>query len=218
MAIRTSIQPGQLYRIAFLGLLCVGFGIWGAYDYWVKIPAQEALVAEHTALLSTKDALEAKQLRGTLSTAEETELTSAREALALRFLEAPTPPAAYDRPVQLWVYVIGCGVLGVPSVAWMLWSIRRKQYELTDDGSLITPEGTCRIDEVKGIDMSRWMEKSIAMVTLPDGSKSVLDDYKYKNLHLIIGALAHRFHPDEWTIEARRILKPAPDAATSDGQ
>ncbi len=210
MAIRTSIQPGQLFRIGFIAVLSLGFGLWGAYDYAIRIPAQEALVAEHTELKKTKDALESKALTKGLTPDEDATLRSTNATLAAKFIDAPTPPAAYDRAVQLWVYVIACGVIGTPWALWMLYSLRKKQYELTDDGMLVTPEGSCRIDQIQSIDMSRWMEKSIAVVTLADGTTSLLDDYKYKNLHLIVGGVAHRFYPDQWTEDARKATKEVP--------
>jgi hypothetical protein len=33
----------------------------------------------------------------------------------------------------------------------------------------------------------------------------LLDDYIYKDMHLIIGKLAHRFYPEDWTPLARRV-------------
>ena len=31
----------------------------------------------------------------------------------------------------------------------------------------------------------------------------VLDDYEYQDMYLIVGTLAHRFYPEEWTAEAK---------------
>lgn len=215
MAIVSSVQPRQIWRNVIAGIVCLGLGVWGLYDYMVKIPGREALVLEHRALTSEKDALAAKQARGDFLSKQEIERYEAVVAeLGARFKEAPIPPAPYDRAVQLWVYVIGCGVLGVPFFIWPLITLPRKRYVLEDDGTLRFPEGTCALAEVKAIDMSRWMEKSIAKVTLADGAVSALDDYKYRNLHLIVGAIAHRLHPDEWTDEARPVKRESQPAAT----
>jgi hypothetical protein len=217
MAIRTSIQPGQLLRIGFIGVLSFGLGLWGLYDYAVKIPRAEALVAEHAALVATKDALEAKQLSGALTAEETTSLENTRRTLAERFIEAPVPPAAFDRAVQLWVYVVLCGLVGTPWAVWMYLSLKKRQFELTEDGTLVTPEGSCPLREVRDIDMSRWMDKSIAVVTLADGTTSLLDDYKYKNLHLIVGAVASMKYPELWTADARKVVPPAADAGGESG-
>jgi hypothetical protein len=42
-------------------------------------------------------------------------------------------------------------------------------------------------------------------VVTTDGKRIVLDDHDFKNMHLIIGAIAHRMMPDTWTTEAKRV-------------
>jgi hypothetical protein len=218
MAIRTSIQPRQIIRNVVMLLLCVGFGIWGWYDFAIKIPALETAVTEHAKLLAVTDSAERRKAEGgTLTAAEIEAYEMARAELAARFKERPEPPAAYDRAVQLWVYVVGCGILGTVWCIWALWSLSRKRYALEDDDSLVLPEGRYPVADLKGIDMSRWMEKSIAVVELPNGDKALLDDYKYKNVDRIVGAIAQRFHPDDWTDEAKPVRKSAESESASNG-
>jgi hypothetical protein len=119
----------------------------------------------------------------------------------------PTPPAAYDRPVQLWLYMMGCGVMGVPYFLAMWLGSAGKKYRLEDDGTLMAPEGRFAASDIQDIDMSRWMSKSIATVTVSGGKKVVLDDYKFRNVHLIVGKLAHARYPEEWTDDARDMKK-----------
>jgi len=121
-----------------------------------------------------------------------------------------TTPSKYDRPMQ-WMF-IACLPFGVYYVlVYAKMSKRAKVYLLTDDGVLTTPEGTWSPNEIVDIDMSRWMAKKgnarstwTAKVVLGDGSTVLLDDYIYKDMHYIIGKLAHGFYPDEWTPVARR--------------
>lgn len=215
MAIRTQIQPFLFYRDIILAVVCAVFGAWGWYDYSVVIPKREAAFIEYSELRSQKESFEARVAeKQTLSAADEAELQRVNGVLAERFADVPAQPAAYDSAVQLWIYVVGCGILGTPWAIWSLISLRRRSFELTSDGTLVTPEGRCPIDEVRDIDMSRWMSKSIATVTLADGTTSLMDDYKYKNTHLIVGAIAHRLYPDLWTKEAK-VAKPAAEAATA---
>ena len=50
MPIQTSIQPRQkLIHIGYT-IACLGLGLWGAYDYAVTIPEQEAAYTEFNAL------------------------------------------------------------------------------------------------------------------------------------------------------------------------
>jgi hypothetical protein len=109
-------------------------------------------------------------------------------------------PAKYDRIMQ-WLF-IAC----LPLVPYFLWTVaqtHRRRHALDDDGTLHTPQGAWGAHEIADVDMSRWMAKSIATVIHRDGSRVRLDDYKHRNMHLIVGALASRLHPEAWTADAR---------------
>jgi hypothetical protein len=155
-------------------------------------------------------------------TSEETEAYLAAEAITKEFAEPPVPPAAYDRAVQLWLYMVGCGVLGTPFFVWNLIVLPRTaaKWRLDEDGSLSTPEGRLAPDEISELDMNRWMAKSIATVVTADGRRIALDDYKFRNMDRIIGALAQRFEPDKWTLEAKAIPQPevVADAPPKEGE
>ncbi|MDZ4829225.1 MAG: hypothetical protein SGJ09_03385 [Phycisphaerae bacterium] len=214
MAIRTSIQPRHLYLKPLYALVCLGFGVWGWYDFSVKIPRDQAAFAEFSALKARTEELASKRTSGgTLSAEDVAEYETKSALLTAKYKEPPIEPASYNRAVQLWLYVIGCGILGTPMFVWPLIKMARRHYEVDDDGVLHVPEGTCKLDDVVSIDMSRWMSKSMATITLPSGATSVLDDYAYKNLHLIVGAIAHRIYPDDWTVDARDARKEAAKAA-----
>lgn len=130
-------------------------------------------------------------------------------------------PSAYDRPTQ-WAFM-----LCLPFVPWCLWvyfATKQRVYRLDDDGTLHLPKADVSanagqvwtIDQIEDIDMSLWMKKSIAWVQHHDGTRVKLDDFKHKNLHLIVGAIASRLYPDEWDAEAKPIKARA--AASPDGQ
>jgi hypothetical protein len=77
--------------------------------------------------------------------------------------------------------------------------------------------------DIVDIDMSRWCSQTgdrrstwTAKAVLKDGRTILLDDHDHKNMHLIIGSIAHRLHPDMWTLEAKRVgAQPADDAANT---
>ncbi len=111
-------------------------------------------------------------------------------------------PGKYDRLTQ-WAFI-----LCLPFAPWFFWAYaaaKRQVYRMDEDGTLHMPEGTWASEEIKDIDMSRWMAKSIAWVVRSDGTRVKLDDYKYSNLHRIIGSIAHRFYPDDWDEEAKPV-------------
>ena len=122
-----------------------------------------------------------------------------------------TPPSKFDRPMQ-WLFI-----LCLPFGFYYLWKYaqmkkRASAYCLDDDGTLSTPEGTWQSSDMTDIDMSRWIAKTgnarstwTAKVIIDDTQPVLLDDYVYNDMHLIIGAIAHRFYPDQWTPLARRV-------------
>jgi hypothetical protein len=118
-----------------------------------------------------------------------------------------TAPGKYDRVIQ-WAFIacLPCA----PYFFWMYFAARRRTYRLDDDGTLHTPTGDWTADQIADIDMSRWMAKSIAWVVHTDGGRAKLDDYKFKGLHQIVGAIASRLHPDEWDRDARPAQEAEP--------
>ncbi|MSR41619.1 MAG: hypothetical protein EXS10_06930 [Phycisphaerales bacterium] len=213
MPIETTIQPRQKLIHVGYTVACLGFGIWGGYDYAVKIPAQETAFADFTALSLAKDEFEVKSRAIPLGVDDAKRYNEVKAELAGRFAEAPTPVGEYDRAVQLWLFVISCGVLGTPYFPWMLWKKSKRFFRLDDDGTLHTDEGTFTTEQITGIDMSRWMSKSVATITIDGGVKIPIDDYWFRNGDLIVGAIAHRFHPEEWTMEGRDVKKLAAQEA-----
>ena len=228
MAITTSMQPRQFWTNSIYAVVCVIFALWGWYDYSVKYPNMQKAFDEHSLLSERRAELEKRrETQGSLSNEDLAEWDGLKAKLA-EYKEAPVAPGKYDMAIQLWLYIVGCGVLGTPYFVWNYLSIRRRTYRLEDDGRLVLPEGTCRIDELKGLDMSRWMSKSIATITMPDGREVALDDYKFRNMDKIVGAIANHFEPGQWTDEVKPVKaaegaeeageKAREDAAASDGQ
>ena len=249
MAIQTSVkQSFILWNLLYI-VLFGGLGVWGAYDYWVTIPDQEAAVVEYEELSKRRTILGnrgrlwtliKKKSDGTITESEDASLATMRadfekagltqppprltveevaeyEAIKVTLKDdfektAPEPPASYDRWVNFWIYFVGTGILGTPWFVWKLISRRGQTWRLEDDGALSTPDGVFGRDEIADIDMSIWMKKSIAKVLIKDRAEPiVLDDYEYADVYLIVGALASRFHPDEWTEEAKPIKEDGAD-------
>lgn len=208
MAIETRIQKRQTIQNGAYAIICLALGLWGWYDYAVKIPAQEAAFQEFVAAEDTRTKLEKLALVTPLNDEQRAEFSQVRTLLEQKYKEKPVEPAVYDRAVQLWLYIVGCGVLGVPWFIFAQWNLSRNRYRLNDDGSF--ESGTTKIsaEQLTGINLSRWMAKSIAQVQTADGRKIDLDDYKYKGVEDIVAVLAARFHPGEWTSDARPIGDP----------
>jgi hypothetical protein len=216
MAIETTLQARQKWWNILYAVICAGLGAWGAYDYWVTIPRKEAEVAAFKVAFEKKVIFEEMEAEARAGSTEpggaqprSIENKEAYDEAAKAVVEKgmPVAPAAYDRPVQLWMYIIGCGVLGVPWFLWAWLSTARNKYRLNADGSFEFNERALAVDEIADIDMSKWMSKSVATVVAKDGTRVTLDDYKYKNSHLIIGGIASRLYPNDWDTEGRDLNK-----------
>ena len=66
MAIQTSVKRSFILWNVLYIVLCGGLGAWGAYDYWVTIPDQEAAVVEYEELSARRAALEIRGMLWTL--------------------------------------------------------------------------------------------------------------------------------------------------------
>jgi hypothetical protein len=159
------------------------------------------------ALMIFRDALQGPRPQSPLTGTQ----LQAREAAeqGLQAVASVSRPAAYDRPMQ-WMF-IAC-LPFVPYYLWMYFATRARVYRLDEDGTLHLPGAVWKQDEVVDIDMDRWMAKSIAHVVHRDGRRMKLDDYKHRNLHLIVGALASRMYPEKWTVDARPVVHQVAEA------
>ena len=57
------------------------------------------------------------------------------------------------------------------------------------------------------------MAKSVAAVEHRDGRRIKLDDYVHKDLHLIVGSIASRLHPEDWDDDAKPVKRAAAEQA-----
>ena len=212
MAIETTLQARQKWWNILYAVICAVLGAWGAYDYWVTIPRKEAEVAAYEVAATTAEEMEAKA-RAAAAAPGAAQTLSAEDVKAYEAAKAvvdkgkPVAPAAYDRPVQMWLYIIGCGVLGVPWFLWEWLSAASKKYRLNADGSFEFNGRTIPMEDIADIDMAKWMSKSVATVVAKDGTRITLDDYKFKNSNLIIGGIAARLYPNDWDADGRDLNK-----------
>lgn len=251
MKVTTSFRRGPFALNLAFALFCLVGALWGAYDYWVAYPAIERANVELAEAQGVKSEIEARLAKSSgsaspagaapnatspgaaaggggaaLSEADRRAYEQANETITRIFAQfngEPRKLAAYDRPLQLWLWVIGCGVLGVPFFVWPLIRMTRRTWTLEEDGTLRTPKQTIPLEQVADIDMSRWCaltgsKRSTwkAWLVLKDGRREELDDHDYLDMHKIIGFYAHRFHPDAWTELAKRVESEEGDEVAAD--
>jgi len=207
MAIQAYMEPRvKWWTVAYL-LVCIAIGIWGWYDYAIRLPRNQAQFDRYVALSEERAQIQQRD-PDMLTQAQRDRYAEVDDELAEFGVTAPQEPAKWDRPVKLWLYVILSGVFGVVWFGTSLFRLARKTYRLEDDGTLVMRDARWTRDQIADIDMSRWMEKSIATVVHVDGTRVKLDAYKYRDLHLIIGEIAHRFEPTRWHRDGR-MVKPS---------
>lgn len=205
--ITTRTHTRVLIRNVLFAVVCLGLALWGWYDLEVTIPREREVYAAYQELDAHRTELEDVAAHRPLTDQEIAELEAVRERL--NEIGTPSAPSKYDEAVQIWLYIVGCGVLGTPWFLFDLWRTARQRFQLDAAGALHLPDGRVwAADDIADIDMSRWMRRSTATVRHRDGQAVTIDDYRLRNAHLIVGALAHRFYPDDWTTDAR----PTPPA------
>ena len=192
MPITSKPVKGYTWRTIIVAVVSVVLGAWGIYDYAVAIPRSEAAVERYKEL-------EAAAAERPLSLEENSEFLA---------LGTPTPPGKYDRLIKGLVFV-PCLPVGIYLIGFSIYLCRRT-YRLDDDGTLHLPQGVWNREAITDIDMRRWMKKSVAHVVHAKGQRAKLDDYQYRDMFRIVGAIAARLHPDEWDTNAKP-LKPDSD-------
>jgi hypothetical protein len=215
MPMETTLQPRQKWWNLVYAIVCAVLGLWGAYDYVVRIPASQARYDAYVAMQKERDELGALAARSPEQTKRYQDLSANLDAVASH--GEPQKPSWYDMDVQLWLYIVGTGLLGTPWFLWQWLGSARKHYRLDDDGTLHCPEGTFTDAQIADIDMSKWMRKSIATVVTTDGRRIALDDYKFKGMDRIVGAIASGRYPEKWTEDARDVEKVRAEKAASSG-
>ncbi|MEY3026859.1 MAG: hypothetical protein RLZZ238_1756 [Planctomycetota bacterium] len=206
MAIQTRIQPRQTIQNVAYAVICLGLGLYGWYDYSIAYPAQDAIAAQKDEYKATYDEL--LKVPAEARTPEQQARLKEADAFLIEHKEAPAKREAFDYQIQLWLFIVGCGVLGTPWFVWAQWQLSRRRFRLDDDGSFHAAEGSFNAAQITGIDMNRWMSKSIAYVEIEGGRRIAIDDFKYKGVEDIVAQLAARFHPGQWTSDARPIGDP----------
>ena len=137
MAIRTDIATHYLWRNIIIAVICVVLSLWGAYDFFVKIPAQQE---NFEAYRDTTERIATLQSTvdngGLLSPDERAELQRLDEAI--EGLDPPEPPSTFDHLVQIMYMSL---ILSVPWSIFVIMRTRSRQYELDDEGNLNLPDG-----------------------------------------------------------------------------
>ncbi|MFG0329504.1 MAG: hypothetical protein ACF8PN_06335 [Phycisphaerales bacterium] len=200
MAIETRLATSYWIRKAIFAVALLVVGVWSTYDGWVKYPAEVERFAEYRRFLD----LEQERLNMNLTPDEARELEALEQSLGVSEpdFEKRKPKERSELDVLVQRVVAGLCFLfaAVVIVTWVISA--RKKYLYKDDGTLEAPEGTFPPTRQTGLDKTRWMSKSIAMLEIDGGPRVEsgqavkLDAWIYAGMEEIIADLDRRFHPE----------------------
>ena len=110
MAIVTGIQPFTLWRNVGFAVLCAVFGVWGWYDYAIKIPRLEVDSAIYEKAKDTRSTLEKLAETKPLDDAQIKQMEDAKKDLSHTLYQ----------PELLTEYLLQC----MPEMHHKLWFVR----------------------------------------------------------------------------------------------
>ena len=163
-------RAGRYYRNAryLMVLICVGLGLWFAYDGWVAWPNENRKYAEISAKLETARAVGNKDEASKL----QEELKGLKEH------------KGYDIPLQR---ILG-GALPLAGIGLLCWALynSRGAYRFADDTLHAPGHPAVPVDAIRQIDKQKWDRKGIAYIDYevpgaPGGTGRIkLDDFVYE--------------------------------------
>lgn len=184
--LRANADNRFLLKYLLIGGVCLGFGLWGCYDLFVKIPAK----------LPIAQAWEEIKADESLKTDPDKIATAQDEAYKKIAKENGWPskrPGADDslehlETLIIWQYLfIGLGFgIGLPCVIWYLRN-RGTWVESTETGLKSSWGQELEFNQIQQFDKQKWDKKGIGVLTYEDKSgkhKFVVDDLKYKRTEM----------------------------------
>jgi hypothetical protein len=163
-------RAGRYYRNAryLMALICVGLGLWFAYDGWVAWPRENDRHAQVSAKLDTA--------RATGNKDEESRLQEE--------LKSVKHHGGFDIPLQR---ILG-GALPLAGVALLCWALynSRGSYRFADNTLHAPGHPPVPVDAIRQIDKQKWERKGIAYIDYDLGGagggkdRVKLDDFVYE--------------------------------------
>jgi hypothetical protein len=165
MPAKANIAKHYRIRLGVIGLMCLAFAGWFAYDAMIGYPAENAMAAQYAELRNSGD-------------------TEAFEAFCKEHDYDPEPgggPEVHEVEAQ---YAIAA--LCTPLALFFLyhWLVAAGKSMWTTQDAIETSWGQAvPFDKVKTLDKKRWDKKGIAVVHYEQANgekgKLVIDDWKY---------------------------------------
>ncbi|MEM8735083.1 MAG: hypothetical protein AAGG44_12710, partial [Planctomycetota bacterium] len=170
--IRANFQSSYLMRYAIMAAICIGAGLWFAYDGFIGYPSNLPAARAYDEIRDVADA--------------ESRIAQWNE-LAQENGWSKRPPEKKAEEIEsdivgqyFWMAV--CFLGGIPAVFYYLKS-RGTWVESTEAGLKSSWGQEVSFDGVIQLDKKRWEKKGIAKASYMDGDVGrtfVFDDFKYE--------------------------------------
>jgi hypothetical protein len=160
-------RAGRYYRNAryLMALICIGLGLWFAYDGWVGWPKENARHAQVSAKL------DAARITGDKDA----------ESKLQEELKSITLHTGYDIPLQR-VLAVCLPLAGAGLLCWALYR-SRGHYRFADHTLHVPGHPPVPVDAIRQIDKQKWDRKGIAFIDYDVAGKAgriKLDDFVYE--------------------------------------
>lgn len=155
-------------RLALIALMFIGGGAYFLYDGLVGYPKQ---TEKYELVFEEKPDGTTVQRDNWKERLEEAGYSSDINPKDLNYKS--------DRDIMTQLIIAGlCFPIGLLSVFWLLVNSRREM--IADDSGVKFGGARMAFDNIDSIDKTRWDSKGIAVLIGRDGSKMVLDDWKFR--------------------------------------
>ncbi len=192
MVIRANTESKFLLKYLFIGLVCLGFAGWAAYDGFVQAPHDlpraefwDGLKADQSLDSATRDSRYK-------AFAKENGWPSKRPSKSVDDI--------HQYIIWQYVFLVLGTVVGLPCLVWFLRN--RGTWIETKEGGLRASWGQeLEFEQIKEFDKKKWEKKGIGVLTYqtPGGDKRfVVDDLKYdrNNMDQIVRIIESNIAPE----------------------
>ena len=166
MPLRANISPSYVWRVALVGVVCLGIAGWFLFDGVVTYPRQRTR------------ALEYQQL-------EEEDRLDEWEDLARQHGWSTADPGKPKSEAEILTQLILGGLVMPPALLFLIrFLMIRKRWVEADETGLRSSSGRqLQFDQIVSLNKKQWSKKGIAVVVYQQGKRKrrfVLDDWKYE--------------------------------------
>jgi len=180
MKLRANTEKKFLFKYLAIGLACLAFALWAAYDGFVKYPGQMPRAVAYENLILK---IEADENLGDSDIKKMWTPIAEENGWSAKKLKTDEYPKAIEGKIKYQYLFMGIGLLfGIPCLLWY-FKTKGTWIEATGDGIRSSKGEEVKINEIVSFDKQKWEKKGIGVIHYKSGGeekKFVIDDLKYE--------------------------------------